>query len=108
MGKAGVPESVIMQVTGHSTREMLTAITPLTQRTPGELLTSCRVTYKVLTKTLTKQTKIMIMKNRWLHESLMLSKFHGVSDGTRTHAHWGHNPVLCQLSYTHHHQFYLS
>ena len=26
----------------------------------------------------------------------------GVSDGIRTRANWGHNPVLCQLSYTHH------
>ena len=28
--------------------------------------------------------------------------FYGVSDGIRTHDIWGHNPVLCQLSYTHH------
>ena len=27
--------------------------------------------------------------------------FFGVGDGTWTHDHWGHNPVLCQLSYTH-------
>ncbi len=26
----------------------------------------------------------------------------GVSDGTRTRDNWGHNPVLYQLSYTHH------
>ena len=27
---------------------------------------------------------------------------HGVGDGTRTHNAWNHNPVLCQLNYTHH------
>ena len=27
---------------------------------------------------------------------------HGVSEGTRTLGVWGHNPVLYQLSYTHH------
>ena len=26
----------------------------------------------------------------------------GVGDGTRTHNTWNHNPVLCQLNYTHH------
>ena len=26
----------------------------------------------------------------------------GVSDGARTRDNWGHNPVLYQLSYTHH------
>ena len=25
----------------------------------------------------------------------------GVGDGTRTHNTWNHNPVLCQLNYTH-------
>jgi hypothetical protein len=25
----------------------------------------------------------------------------GVIDGARTHNHWSHNPVLCQLSYDH-------
>jgi hypothetical protein len=24
-----------------------------------------------------------------------------VADGVRTHNHWSHNPVLCQLSYGH-------
>ncbi len=28
--------------------------------------------------------------------------FYGVGDGTRTHNAWNHNPVLCQLNYTHH------
>ena len=28
--------------------------------------------------------------------------FCGVGDGTRTHDTRNHNPVLCQLSYTHH------
>ncbi len=28
--------------------------------------------------------------------------FSGVGDGTRTHNAWNHNPVLCQLNYTHH------
>ena len=27
---------------------------------------------------------------------------YGVSDGARTRDHWNHNPVLYQLSYTHH------
>ena len=27
---------------------------------------------------------------------------HGVGDGTRTHNARNHNPVLCQLNYTHH------
>ncbi len=27
---------------------------------------------------------------------------YGVGDGTRTHNTWNHNPVLCQLNYTHH------
>ena len=31
-----------------------------------------------------------------------LSFFYGVGDGTRTHNAWNHNPVLCQLNYTHH------
>ncbi len=31
--------------------------------------------------------------------------FSGVGDGTRTHNAWNHNPVLCQLNYTHHIQF---
>ena len=31
--------------------------------------------------------------------------FHGVGNGTRTHNAWNHNPVLCQLNYTHHIQF---
>ena len=31
-----------------------------------------------------------------------LSFFSGVGDGTRTHNAWNHNPVLCQLNYTHH------
>ena len=26
----------------------------------------------------------------------------GAGDGTRTHNTWNHNPVLCQLNYTHH------
>ena len=26
----------------------------------------------------------------------------GVGDGDRTHNHWSHSPVLCQLSYAHH------
>ena len=30
------------------------------------------------------------------------SSFSGVGDGTRTHNTWNHNPVLCQLNYTHH------
>ena len=30
------------------------------------------------------------------------SDFYGVSEGTRTLDNWGHNPVLYQLSYTHH------
>lgn len=30
------------------------------------------------------------------------SQFGGESDGTRTHGHRGHNPVLYQLSYTLH------
>ncbi len=29
-------------------------------------------------------------------------RFSGVGDGTRTHNTWNHNPVLCQLNYTHH------
>ena len=28
--------------------------------------------------------------------------FYGVGDGTRTHNARNHNPVLCQLNYTHH------
>ena len=28
--------------------------------------------------------------------------FSGVGNGTRTHNAWNHNPVLCQLNYTHH------
>ena len=28
--------------------------------------------------------------------------YYGVGDGTRTHNAWNHNPVLCQLNYTHH------
>src|SRR5437660_1689834 len=28
-------------------------------------------------------------------------KQRGVTDGTRTHNHWNHNPELCQLSYGH-------
>ena len=31
--------------------------------------------------------------------------FSGVGDGTRTHNAWNHNPVLCQLNYTHHIKF---
>ena len=27
---------------------------------------------------------------------------YGVGNGTRTHNAWNHNPVLCQLNYTHH------
>ena len=32
---------------------------------------------------------------------MQLRKY-GVGDGTRTHNAWNHNPVLCQLNYTHH------
>ncbi len=39
---------------------------------------------------------------------LFVWRYNGVSDGTRTHGHWGHNPVLCQLSYTHHLKVYLT
>ena len=31
--------------------------------------------------------------------------FYGVGNGTRTHNARNHNPVLCQLNYTHHIQF---
>jgi hypothetical protein len=41
-----------------------------------------------------KRVKKMLKRNA--------KEYFGVSDGTRTHDHWGHNPVLCQLSYTHH------
>ncbi len=34
--------------------------------------------------------------------SRQISKVTGVSDGDRTHGPRNHNPVLCQLSYTHH------
>ena len=34
--------------------------------------------------------------------------FYGVGDGTRTHNAWNHNPVLCQLNYTHHINFKLN
>ena len=36
---------------------------------------------------------------------MLLSFFYGVGDGTRTHNAWNHNPVLCQLNYTHHIKF---
>ena len=31
-----------------------------------------------------------------------VSSFYGVGNGTRTHNARNHNPVLCQLNYTHH------
>ena len=35
-------------------------------------------------------------------DDLSVVFFYGVGDGTRTHNAWNHNPVLCQLNYTHH------
>ena len=39
------------------------------------------------------------------HNCIIYGICYGVGDGTRTHNAWNHNPVLCQLNYTHHIKF---
>ena len=40
-----------------------------------------------------------------IRNCIIEGRLYGVGDGTRTHNARNHNPVLCQLNYTHHIQF---
>ena len=54
---------------------------------------------KVPCLTTWRRPKIKSRGDRGNPDPLLLN---GVGDGTRTHNTWNHNPVLCQLNYTHH------
>ena len=62
MRKAGVPDSVIMAITGHSTREMFDRYNTVDADDPAKLLTSLKSISNLLTKLLTKYKKKALPK----------------------------------------------